>query len=172
MTMMSMRDIAPWTRGGSRLPVPFRAEPSSLFATLRQEMDRIFDEAFRGFGMPMAGFGPGGGWPQAEMTETEKEIRIAFEVPGVEEKDIEVLLDGGDLVLRGEKRAETEDRDRRFTERFYGRFERRIPLPQEVEQEGIRAEFRNGVLTVVLPKAEQAQQRVKRIPVTSGAAAA
>jgi HSP20 family protein len=134
---------------------------------LRQEVDRLFDEAFRGFGFgaPLTRLGLGAGWPNVELTETDKEIRATFEVPGVDEKDIEVLLADGELVVRGEKRSETEDRDRRFTERFYGRFERRIPLDHEVEQDGIRAEFRNGVLAVTLPKAAQAEPRAKRIPV-------
>jgi HSP20 family protein len=168
MTMMGPRDIAPWSGGTARVPA-FRNEPADLFSTLRQEVDRLFDEAFRGFGFgtPLARLGLGAGWPLAELTETEKELRVTFEVPGVDEKDIEVLLADGELVVRGEKRSETEDKDRRFTERVYGRFERRIPLDQQVEQEGIRAEFRNGVLTVTLPKSAQAEQRAKRIPVTA-----
>ncbi len=112
MTLMSMRDMAPWSRDGSRAPAAFRGEPASLFATLRQEMDRVFDEALRGFGISTTGFG--GGWPRVDVTENGKEIRASFEVPGVDEKDIEVLLDGGDLVVRGEKRAETENKERRF----------------------------------------------------------
>jgi HSP20 family protein len=172
MTMMSMRDIAPRTGGGSRVPAVFRDEPASLFAALRQEVDRLFDEALRGFGTPAARFGLGAGWPSVELTETDKEIRVTFEVPGVEEKDVEVLLEDGELVVRGEKRGETEDEERRFTERFYGRFERRIPLRDEVDQEQVRAEFRNGVLTVTAPKSAQAEQRAKRIPVNAGAAAA
>jgi HSP20 family protein len=167
MSLMSMRDIVPWNRDGARTPATFRTEPASLFASLRQEMDRVFDEAFRGFGAPLV-TGFGAGWPNVELTETEKEIRVTFEVPGMDEKDIEVLLDDGELVVRGEKRAETEDRDRRFTERFYGRFERRIPLGQEVEEDAIRAEFRHGVLTVSVPRSARAEQRAKRIPVNAG----
>jgi HSP20 family protein len=163
---MSMRDIAPWYRDGSRTPAGFRTEAPNLFAALRQEMDRVFDDAFRGFGAPLAGFGAN--WPNIELTETDNEIRASFEVPGVDEKDIEVLLDDDELVVRGEKRAETEDKDRRFTERFYGRFERRIPLGQEVEEDAIRAEFRNGVLTVSVPKSARSEQRTKRIPVNAG----
>jgi len=170
----SMRDIVPWTDGGTRarMPAIFRDEPGSLFATLRREIDRLFDEAFRGFGMPMTTTGFGGfatDWPAVEFAETEDEYRLTVEIPGVSEKDVEVLLNDGELVIRGEKRSETEDRDRRFTERFYGRFERRIPLDREIQEDKVRAEFRNGVLTVVAPKAPQAEERAKRIPVTAAA---
>jgi HSP20 family protein len=71
-------------------------------------------------------------------------------------------------VVRGEKRSETEDKERRFTERFYGRFERRIALGQEVKEDDIRAEFRNGVLSVTVPKLERTEQKAKRIPVSAG----
>ena len=155
MTTMSMRDIAPGTGGGSRVPAVFRDEPISLFAALRQEVDRLFDEAARGVGTPAARLGLGAAWPSVELAETDEGIRVAFEVPGVDDKDLEVLLEDGELVVRGEKRSETEDKDRRFTERFHGRFERRIPLRDEVDQEQVRAEFRNGVLTVTAPRARR-----------------
>jgi len=166
MNMTSMRDLVPWARGGSRTPAVFRNEPATLFTAFRQEMDRLFDATLRGFGSPVPGFA--GGWPNVEVTEAEREIRASFEVPGVEEKDIEVLLDDGELVVRGEKRSETEDKERRFTERVYGRFERRIPLGQDIEENGVRAEFRNGVLTVTIPRSERAEQRARRIPLNAG----
>ena len=69
------------------------------------------------------------------------------------------------LTLKGEKRSETEDKDRQFSERVYGRFERRIPLGYEVEQDKVDAHFRNGVLTVILPKTAKAQSQAKRIAI-------
>ncbi|MBC4018827.1 Hsp20/alpha crystallin family protein [Siccirubricoccus deserti] len=159
---MNMHDVVPWARSGSRMSPAFRSEAAGPFAALRQEMDRLFDETLRGFGMPVSP-----GWPNVEVTETDKEIRATFEVPGVDEKDIQVLIEDGDLVVRGEKRSETEDKQRRISERMYGRFERRIPLGQEVEEEGVRAEFRNGLLTVTLPRSERAAQRTRRIPVSA-----
>ena len=90
---------------------------------------------------------------------------MTAEVPGLEEKDIEVLLDDGVLTLKGEKRSETEDQDKQFSDRFYGRFERRIPLGFEVNEENIDARFKNGLLTVTLPKSEKAQSHVKRIAI-------
>ncbi|WP_244295317.1 MULTISPECIES: Hsp20/alpha crystallin family protein [Paracoccus] len=90
---------------------------------------------------------------------------MTAEVPGLEERDIEVLLDDGVLTLKGEKRSEVEDKDRQFSERFYGRFERRIPLGAEIREDEVDAHFRNGVLTVTLPKTEKAQAQVKRIAI-------
>jgi HSP20 family protein len=78
-----------------------------------------------------------------------------------------VILEDGVLTLRGEKRSETEDKDRQFSERYYGRFERRIPLGYEVTEDKVDARFRNGVLTVTLPKSEKAQSQVKRIAIKS-----
>ena len=71
------------------------------------------------------------------------------------------------LTLKGEKRSESEDKDRQFSERYYGRFERRIPLGVEVKEDHVEATFRNGVLTVSLPKTEKAQSQVKRIAIKS-----
>ena len=78
-----------------------------------------------------------------------------------------ILLEDGALTLKGEKRSETEDKDKQFSERFYGRFERRIPLGYEVKDDKVDARFRNGVLTVTLPKSEKAQSQVKRIAIKS-----
>lgn len=109
----------------------------------------------------------GGGWPSVEISDGEKELKVTAEVPGLEEKDIEVLLEDGVLTLKGEKRSETEDKDRQFSERYYGRFERSIPLGYEVEPDQVDARFRNGVLTVTLPKSAKAQSQVKRIAIKS-----
>src|SRR3954471_6486658 len=68
-------------------------------------------------------------WPSVEVVQSDKDIRVSAELPGLDEKDVEVLVDDDVLTIRGEKRAETEDKERRFTERTYGRFERVIPLP-------------------------------------------
>jgi HSP20 family protein len=100
-----------------------------------------------------------------EISETDKELRVTAELPGLEEKDIEVVLDDDVLILRGERRSETEDHERQYSERFYGRFERRLPLGTEVEQDKVKAAFASGVLTVTLPKSARAQARSKRIAI-------
>jgi HSP20 family protein len=168
---MSVRDLIPWGRNtGNQVPSVFRDDDRDPFLSLHREVNRLFDDVFRGFdsrlpapGRPSA-FG-GGGWPSVEISDGEKEILVTAEVPGLEEKDIEVELEDGVLTLKGEKRSETEDKNRQFSERFYGRFERRIPLAYEVEDEKVSAEFKNGVLTIALPKTERAQAKAKRIAI-------
>ncbi|RVA37258.1 Hsp20/alpha crystallin family protein [Mesorhizobium sp. M7D.F.Ca.US.004.03.1.1] len=169
---MSVRDLIPFGRERSQVPSPFGDDERDPFLSLHGEVNRLFDDVFRGFdgGLPaLSRFSANGGrWPRVEISDGEKEIRVTAEVPGMEEKDIEVLLDDGVLTLKGEKRSETEDKDRQFSERFYGRFERRVPLGHEVEEDKADARFKNGVLTVTLPKTAKAQSQAKRIAINGG----
>lgn len=168
---MSVRDLIPWGREENRVPSLFRDSERDPFLSLHREVNRLFDDVFRGFdgGLPSVGRASafGGNWPSVEISDNDKEIRVTAEVPGMEEKDIEVLLDDGVLTLRGEKRSETEDKDRQFSERYYGRFERRIPIGYEIEEDRIDARFKNGVLSVILPKTQKAQSQAKRIAIKS-----
>lgn len=167
---MSVGDLIPWRRNnGEQLPSAFRNGERDPFLSLHREMNRLFDDVFRNFGSSLPS--PDGvsafnrRWPSIEISDSEKEIKVTAEVPGLEEKDIEVLLEDGALTLKGEKRSETQDEDNQFSERFYGRFERRIPLGYEVKEDQVDARFKNGVLTVTLPKSEKAQSQVKRIAI-------
>ncbi len=85
----------------------------------------------------------------------------------MEEKDVELLLNDGNIILRGEMKPETEDKERQFSERFYGRFERQIPVGTDIDENKIEASFKNGVLKVVLPMTERAQTKAKRIAINS-----
>jgi HSP20 family protein len=165
---MNMRDLIPWGRSEQTTPSRYRDE-GDPFMTLHREMNRLFDDIFRGFGMApfgsLSGAGRTMGWPQVEVSETDKDVRISAELPGLEEKDVEVLMGDGVLTIRGEKKSEVEDKERAFSERTYGRFERRIPLAWEVEEDRIDASFKNGVLTVTLPKAAESRPEVKRIAI-------
>lgn len=167
---MTIRDLIPWGRENDRAPSIYRDSDRDPFMALHREMNRLFDDAFRGFGSRLPSFGgfAGAGWPSVEISDNDKEIRVTAEVPGMEENDIEVLLEDGVLTLKGEKRSETEDKDRQFSERFYGRFERRIPLGLEVEEDKVAADFHNGVLTVTLPRSERAQSKARRIAIGNG----
>jgi HSP20 family protein len=104
------------------------------------------------------------GWPSIEVSETDKDVKITAEVPGLEEKDMQLELANGVLTIKGEKKTETEDKERLFSERYYGRFERRIPV-EDVDEDKVWANFKNGVLTVTMPKAPQTQSKVKRIAI-------
>jgi len=165
---MSVRDLIPWSRDNSQAPSTYRGDEMDPFLSLHRNVNRLFDEVFRGFDTPsvLGRMVPlNGSWPSVEFSETDKEIRVTAEIPGLEEKDIDVMLEDGVLTLRGEKKAETEDKDRQFSERYYGRFERRFSLGREVEVDKVAATFKNGVLTVTLPKTKKAQANAKRIAI-------
>ena len=164
---MNVRDLVPWNRNsdGAR-GAPTLREPASPVVTLHREMNRLFDDIFRDFDTP-----PWGGsrsWPQIEVEDTETEYRVTAELPGLEEKDVEVLVQDGVLTLRGEKRAERQDRARAFSERVYGRFERRLAL-DGVDEDQVKASFRNGLLTITAPKSAHGRASVKRIPINQKA---
>lgn len=163
-----MRDLIPW--GRSRTPArnddrSYDANVSPFF-TLRREMDRLFDDAFRGVGLSAFGANGALAWPHVEVVDRDKEVRVTAELPGLDEDDVEVRVEDNVLLLRGEKRTEFDDEERHYSERSYGRFERQIALPAEVDDERASATFRNGVLTVTLPKTERARQQAKRIPIS------
>jgi HSP20 family protein len=164
---MNVRDLIPWNRSNNQVPA-YQDQQPNPFLSLHREMNRLFDDAFRSFDTPLPALGSlraFGSWPSVEISETDKEIKVTAEIAGLEEKDVEILLDDDVLTLNGEKRSESEDKNKQFSERFYGRFERRIPLGVEVEEDRIDARFKNGVLTIVLPKSARAQSLVKRIPI-------
>jgi HSP20 family protein len=106
--------------------------------------------------------------PRINVSETEKEIQVTAELPGIEEKDVEVTLDNGVLLIKGEKKAEKEEKNKNYhrVERSYGAFTRSFTLPQTVSGEEAQAEYNNGVLRVTLPKREEAKSR--RIEITGG----
>jgi HSP20 family protein len=91
-------------------------------------------------------------------------VKVTAELPGLDEKDVQVELANGVLSIKGEKKTETEDKERRFSERYYGRFERRIPV-EDVDEDKVSAAFKNGVLTVTMAKLPQAESKVKRIAI-------
>ncbi|MCP1972971.1 HSP20 family protein [Bradyrhizobium elkanii] len=127
-------------------------------------MNRLFDDVSRS--VDIGRFAPPAamGWPSVELNETDKEVKVIVELPGIEQKDVEVELADDVLTISGEKKSEAEDKERRFSERHYGRFERRIPV-DDVEQDEVAASFKDGILTVTLPKSAAAQRKVKRIAI-------
>jgi HSP20 family protein len=171
---MAVRDLIPWGRTRTSVPSLMPGEEVSPFMTLHREMNRLFDDMLSRFdpGMPsLVGRTPGwagAGWPSVEVNATDNEVRVSAELPGMDEKDIEVLVDNDVLTIRGEKKSESEDQGRRFSERYYGRFERSIALPFEVEEEKAEASFKNGVLTVTIPKSATAKDTAKRIAIYAG----
>ncbi len=164
---MGIRDLVPWTKGPQ---LAFRQEPFAPFLTLHREMNRLFDDVLRGFG-PLGRLGSPlmegqFGWPRLEVSETDKAVTVSAELPGLSEKDVQVEFANGVLSIRGEKKTERNDDSRFFSERYYGSFERQIPL-EDVEEDKAQAVFKNGVLTITLPKSKQSNRHVRRIPVNT-----
>jgi HSP20 family protein len=137
------------------------------FMSLHREMNRLFDDVFRGTPAARAR-GEASNFIQAHMdvSETEKEVLICAELPGVNQDDVEISLDNDVLTIRGEKKLERKDEKENFhfMERSYGTFQRSLRLPFPVSPDQIQAEFNNGVLTVTLPKTK-AQDRSHRIQI-------
>jgi HSP20 family protein len=164
---MGIRDLVPRTKGQQ---LSTRQEPFDPFYTLHREMNRLFDDVFRGFG-PLGRVGSPLmegqlGWPRIELSETDKTVTVSAELPGLSEKDVQVEIANGILSIRGEKKAERSDESKFVSERYYGSFERQIPL-EGVEEDKAQADFKNGVLTVTLPKSEQSTRNVKRIAINT-----
>src|SRR5215212_6564349 len=168
---MARNPLSPFGFGG----VGERGAGSDPFLSLHREMNRLFDDVLRGtFGAPSReGQGSQSGMlmPRIDVSETEKELKICAELPGVTEKDVEVTLNDDVLTIRGEKKFErtNEQENYHFVERSYGTFQRSLRVPYPVEPEQVQARVEHGVLTVTLPKAEQ-QQRSRRIQVQAGGA--
>ncbi|GAB4400123.1 MAG: small heat shock protein sHSP20 [Rhodoferax sp.] len=130
---------------------------------LHRDVDRLFDEAFRGFGLawprmmrvapPVA---PASTWlrPALDIQATDQHYLITLEVPGVDEKDIQIHVNEDVLWIRGEKRQSVEHREGQFhrVERSYGTFQRALNLPEDANQDAIKARFKNGVLTVSIER--------------------
>lgn len=165
---MSVRNLVPW---GRRSPASVSSNSvEQPFFSLQRDVNRLFDDMLKSFdiGLPTESVPSifSGNWPKVEVSDGEKAVHVTAELPGMEEKDVELLLEDDVLTLRGEKRSENEDTARHFSERFYGQFERRIRLGYDIDQDGVKASFKNGVLDIVLPKNQAAQSRVKRIPLS------
>lgn len=172
---MAIRDLIPWSRHENRLPTFVSAEQRDRdehpILSLHREMNRLFDDVYRGFATPSFGsLDRGFAWPNIELGETDKEISVTAELPGLDEKDVAITIEDGVLTLRGEKSSSVDDKDRGYSERSYGRFERRIGLPKGIDRDQASATFRNGLLTVTLPKTEAANENMRRIPVNASAA--
>ena len=116
---MAMTDLLPWNRG--RDMTGRRGEVVDPLRALHREMTRVFDDFFRGFDLaPLSSdrwLDGGMGWPKLEVAETDKEVKVTAELPGLDEKDVQVELVNGVLAIKGEKKTETEDKDRLFSER-------------------------------------------------------
>jgi HSP20 family protein len=144
------------------------ARSDNPFTSLQREIDRLFDDFTRG----LPAFSSGGATemlPSVDVTENDKQIEITAELPGLEDKDVQVNFADNVLTIRGEKKAEKEEKDKtyRLVERSYGSFVRSLELPAGVNADAIKASIDKGVLKVTVPKPVPAQ--VKKIDVKTAA---
>lgn len=161
-----------WSLGKKNLPV--RRDQGDPFVSLQREMNRVFDNFSRGvfdwpsFSMDTMEDSRWGRFsPSVDVKESEKEIEVTAELPGMDEKDVQVNLTDNELVITGEKKTEHEEKGKEFyrMERSYGSFHRSIPLPEEVNTDKVEATFKKGILHVTIPKKAEAHRSVKKIPV-------
>jgi len=152
-------NIIPWK---SRSMQRRDGRESDPFSRLRDEMDTLFDRFVGDWGLPAA---RATGGPSVDLAETETEIVVKAELPGVDPKDVDIRVEGNLLTIRGEKKQETEEkrRDYHYVERQYGMFHRTIQLPSSVDDSRTDARYKDGVLTITLPK--RADARAKKVSV-------
>lgn len=164
---MALRDLTPWRSQSLRE----KLSDDNPFAAIHNEMDRMLANFFDEDRWPAltSGHRMAVRW---DVSETDNAVKISADLPGLTEKDIEVTLADGVLTIKGERKSEkeTEDKDTHYhrVERSYGSFERAMSLPSDVDEAKISADFKNGVLELVLPKKPEAKKKAKKIQVKSG----
>jgi HSP20 family protein len=164
---MNLGSLIPW-----RDKTQLDAHPetySDPFTSFRREVDRMFDDFFRSAGQGLQPWNAG--WPamapRIDISDSDKELVVTAEMPGLDEKDFEVTLAGDLLTIKGEKKTENENRNGNayYVERRFGSFSRSVRLPFEAGDEQVQANYDRGVLTVRVPKPAEAQRHVRRIEV-------
>lgn len=138
------------------------AAPLDALLDVHRELDRVFDPENMGTGWrPLA----------TDVVETSDDVRVTMEIPGIDPNEIDITIDNNVLRISGEKRAVQSEGEGayRLTERRYGRFERAFVLPRDVRADAVDARYENGVLTVMLPKREEAKPRKVEVRGVSGA---
>ena len=158
-------------------PAPRRSGPPNSWQSLQDEMEQMFNRFSSRFGFPTLRrmFEVEPGWrssfgasvPPVDVTEDEKGFVITAELPGMSEKDVDVTVTNDMLTIKGEKREEKETKDKNYyvSERRFGAFQRSFPLSDSIDRDKIEATFEKGMLTLTLPKAQEAVQQQKKIEV-------
>ncbi len=170
---MTIKQIIPWRWGGLRSwedeDRPFESFLHRM-DSLHKEMDHLFGDFWKGSERhPLMTESPGHFHvtPLIDETEDEKAFFIKVELPGMDQEDVDITLTDGRLTIRGEKKREEEEKGKDFYrhERSFGSFRRSLPIPVEVDESKIEASFKKGVLSIKLPKSDEARKKVKHIHV-------
>ncbi|MEO3385388.1 Hsp20/alpha crystallin family protein [Mesorhizobium sp. CAU 1741] len=167
---MKITDLIPW-RGSAREVAP-QAAPMDPMRALQLDVDRAFDHFWRMVPSPFTTLArlPQADAVRVDVHDTGTEVSVSAELPGMSDADVDVSISDGMLTIRGEKKSDREsEEDGVFVrERLYGAIERTVPLPDGVDPDAAKATFRNGVLTIAIPKSAEFQASTKRIPVQAG----
>ena len=149
---MAEKELTPW-------------RPFGELRSLRREMDRLWENFFGE--RPLGRILEREWAPSLDMSETKDNYVVKAEVPGIDAKHIDISLTGDVLSIRGEKKQEKEEKeeDYHLVERSYGSFSRSVRIPAEVESNKIKASYKNGILTITLPKSEKVKAKEVKIKV-------
>ena len=144
----------------------FRRDQNDPFAAMQKEINRVFEDFGRG---SLSTFSGSEVSPRIDIAETDGAVEVTVELPGIDEKDVEVVLRDDVLTIRGEKKSEKEEKkkDYHLVERSYGSFARSIRLPFEADSEAVKANFAKGVLKVSVAKPAEVKEKTVKIPVRS-----
>ena len=183
---MDINKLAPWNwfkkeqeQEGKSLPVLRKDAPSNYstnpLVQVHQEIDRMFDDVFRSFGFPFMNFGRPAAFPDEsqwlrptlDIGASETEYTVTVELPGVDEKEVQLELVKDTLRISGEKKQEKEQKEKNYyrMERSYGSFQRVLSLPEDADQEGIKANFKNGVMQVIIPRKASPKTETRKIEI-------
>jgi HSP20 family protein len=168
---MRVTDLIPWT--AERRNQPASRREGDPVAMLQGNVNRAFDDFLHMFPIPFAGLQAvpldQGGAFQVDVVQGDKNVKVTAELPGVEEGDLDVRVSEGMLTIAAEKKAARAEKDDGYIlrERSFGRVERTLPLPEDVDPDAAQASFKDGVLTVTFPKIDPAEGESKRIPIQS-----
>ncbi|WP_165362142.1 Hsp20/alpha crystallin family protein [Qipengyuania thermophila] len=146
---MAFRYLAPFGTGSSR---GLTGSGGGSIFDLHRQMNQLFDNLLDG---GQSGGASAMAQPLMDVHQENGRVEITAELPGVKEEDIDIHVEDGVLILTGEKKAQRENSETGYRERSYGRFERRITLPNTIDEDKIEADFEHGVLTITLPLAER-----------------
>ena len=163
---MDFKSLLPFGRSTALSRAATDTDP---FTGLRREMDRLFDDFTRGWAAPATFATSGLLAPKVNAAETDKGLEITAELPGIDQKDIEISLTDDILTLKAEHNAEKEEGDEKkqyhLVERSFGTFMRRFELPFEADTDKVEASFDKGVLKISVPRSAAAEEQVKKIPI-------
>ena len=162
---MDVKSLVPWRRSRGDLNQPGSLQNTGPVFGLHRQVNRLFDDFFRDFDSPLLrGFSSE--WPVLEVVDEEKETRIVAELPGLEEKDIDLSLRDGVLTIKGEKTRKNDGAV--YSERWHGQFTRAIELASDIDPDKVKASFDKGVLTITVEKRPNPKTETKKITINHG----